>query len=416
MQKRRKLFVGILCALLALMILLPIISMIVGYATAGAASRAEIDALEEEKAALSAQKESIQGDIDLLVSEQAGVIEQKNALDLRNELTRQEIELINEQIDLYIAMIAKKELELEEAIEEEELQKSRYRTRMRAMEENGVGNYLSCLFAATSFSDLITRISDISMVLSYDKALEESYIAAREHVELVKADFELAKEEEEAVREELEDKKAQLEADIEAACQIIADLDKDIEKARIEYEKAEAAEYELWAEIQEMLAEIARQEEAARKAAEAAKQSGGSYSGTIVSGTGTYDWPLPGYKPGSAYGWRMHPILGYERFHAGEDIGAPSGTPILAADGGTVSTVAYNGGGYGNYVMLSHGNGKATLYAHMSSTNVTAGQTVSKGDVIGYVGSTGLSTGPHLHFETYVNGSTVDPKSYFNFS
>ena len=100
------------------------------------------------------------------------------------------------------------------------------------------------------------------------------------------------------------------------------------------------------------------------------------------------------------------------RNHNGEDIGAPSGTPILAADSGTVVTNTYNAGGYGNYVVINHGNGYATLYGHMSSSAVTLGQTVAKGQVIGYVGSTGLTTGPHLHFEVRYNGALTDPLSY----
>ena len=147
-----------------------------------------------------------------------------------------------------------------------------------------------------------------------------------------------------------------------------------------------------------MIAELERQE--------AAKN--------IVS-TGYYIWPLPGYTPGSAYGWRIHPIWGDRRFHAGEDIAAPSGTPILAADSGLATVVPNNGNGYGNYIIINHGGGRTTLYAHMSAFAISNGQSVTQGQVIGYVGSTGNSTGPHLHFETRINGATTDPKSYFSF-
>ena len=131
--------------------------------------------------------------------------------------------------------------------------------------------------------------------------------------------------------------------------------------------------------------------------------------------TGSYIWPLPGYTPGSAYGWRIHPIWGDRRFHAGEDIAAPSGTPILAADSGLATVVPNNGNGYGNYIIINHGGGRTTLYAHMSAFAISNGQSVTQGQVIGYVGSTGNSTGPHLHFETRINGATTDPKSYFSF-
>ena len=132
-----------------------------------------------------------------------------------------------------------------------------------------------------------------------------------------------------------------------------------------------------------------------------------------TASTGTYIWPLPGYTPGTrTYGYRMHPILGYMRFHSGQDIGAPSGTSIIAADSGTVSVATYDSS-YGNYVTVYHSNGTYTLYAHMSSLAVSAGQTVSQGQVIGYVGTTGSSTGNHLHFEVRVNGNRVDPVNYF---
>ncbi len=124
--------------------------------------------------------------------------------------------------------------------------------------------------------------------------------------------------------------------------------------------------------------------------------------------------PLPGYDPGSAFGMRVHPILGITRLHAGDDIGAPMGTPIHAAADGTVVIAAVRGG-YGNATVIDHGNSLATVYAHQSQILVKVGQVVKRGDVIGYVGSTGLSTGPHLHFETRVKGMPIDPKGVVDF-
>ncbi len=124
--------------------------------------------------------------------------------------------------------------------------------------------------------------------------------------------------------------------------------------------------------------------------------------------------PIPGYKIGSQFGPRLHPILGITRLHAGGDMGAPSGTPIHAAADGTV-VIASVRGGYGNAVVIDHGNSLGTVYAHQSRLTVTPGQVVKRGDVIGYVGSTGLSTGPHLHFETRVKGLPIDPKGVVDF-
>ena len=396
---RQKLISSLLAVSLILVGTIPVITT-----HTQAVSQADIDALKEQMEVISSEKEEIQNTIASLEGEHASVIAQKAALDEQNELARQEIELINEQIDIYDQIIANKQIELEEAEAEEAEQMEGFRSRMRSMEEKGTVSYLAILFEATSFSDLLSRIDIIREIMERDNELEENCIEARERVEEVKADYETTLSEQEAVKAELLEKKAQLESDIEAASQLLIELEDDIAEYEAFYAEKEAIEAEVDAEIRELLAEL----EAQQAAAEAAGQAGN------ITGTGTYIWPLPGYSPGSAYGWRLHPILGVMKFHAGEDIGAPSGTPILAADSG-VAYPAVNPGGYGNYVLINHGDGRSTLYAHMTSYCVSYGETVTQGQVIGYVGSTGLSTGPHLHFEVRVNGNTTDPKSYFSF-
>ena len=404
MAKKHSIYISALCGLLALLILMPVLSILFGAAQAGAVSQWEIDQLKEQRAEIEEQQNALQGEIDELESQQADVMSQKAALDEQNELTRQEIELINEQIALYEKLIAAKEMELEEAIEAERAQMEAYRAHMRAMEENGVISYIEILFQARSFSDLLSRIDDISDIMEADKRLEDECIAAKETVQRVKAEYEETQAEYEATKVELLAKKAQLEADIEAACKLIADLEDHILERQEEYDAMEAEMAQVSDEITEMLLELQRQEELA-------KQNGGS---GVVS-TGSYIWPLPGYSAGSrTFGTQFHPIDKVWKTHSGQDIGAPNGTTIIAADSGTVS-VASTGwnGGYGNYVMIDHGGGRATLYAHMSSIAVTAGSSISQGDIVGYVGSTGKSTGPHLHFEVRINGAAVDPMQYF---
>lgn len=398
-MKKQKILSIVLAAVLFALVLSP--AMIT---RTQAVSQADIDALKEEKEALNAEKEEIQKTIDALQAEHASIIEQKAALDEQNEIVRQEIELINEQVDIYDQLIANKSAELEQAQTAETDQMTMLRSRMRAMEELGPITYLAILFEATSFSDLLSRIDMVREIMERDNELVNDYTESREHLEEVKAEYESMLTEQEAAKSELLDKQAQLEAGIEAACQVMLSLEDDIEAYEEFYAEKEAKEAEMDAEIRDKIAEL----EAQRAQAEQA----GAASGIV--GTGTYIWPLPGYSPGSAYGWRLHPILGVMKFHAGEDIGAPSGTPILAADSG-VAYPASNPGGYGNYVLIDHGDGRSTLYGHMTSYCVSYGQSVKQGDVIGYVGSTGLSTGPHLHFEVRVNGNTTDPKSYFNF-
>ncbi|MBR5518347.1 MAG: M23 family metallopeptidase, partial [Clostridia bacterium] len=160
--------------------------------------------------------------------------------------------------------------------------------------------------------------------------------------------------------------------------------------------------------LEAQLKEIEAEEAAVR--AQIARLANG---GTTYTG-GAMLWPTPSCKIiTSKYGWRLHPVLGYEKLHTGVDIGAGYNANIIAASSGKVITATYNSA-YGNYVVIDHGGGVCTLYAHQSSIAVSVGQTVSAGQVIGYVGSTGYSTGPHLHFEVIINGSTVDPLGYIS--
>lgn len=393
MIRNKKLRAG--AALLALVIL-ALALMPAGPALA--VSQSEIDALEEQRDELKAQREEMQAGIDELKNQQAGVLEQKRALDEQNEVYRQELELIEEQVSLYTRLVDEKAAELEKATADEAEQLAIYKQHVRAMEENGEYTYLSIIFGSKSLSQLMSNLDMIGEIMDADKRIYDQYTAAREDAEEIKAEYETTLSALADKQAEYEAEKADLEAKIAEANDMIAQLEEEINSNYDLYLEVLAQEEALESDIQNMIAEMERQEAA-----------------NSITSTGTYIWPLPGYSPGSAYGWRMHPIYHEMRFHAGEDIGAPSGTPILAADSGMATVIADNGNGYGNYIMINHGGGRVTLYAHMSAFAISNGATVSQGQVIGYVGSTGNSTGPHLHFEVRVNGATTDPKSYFNF-
>lgn len=417
MSKKHKKFVRIVCFILASLLLFS--ALIAGIASnrAGAVTQWEINQLKNKKAEITEKKNEISVHIATLQNEKASVLEQKNALDEQNELTRQEIELINEQIEMYEKLVAAKERELAAAIEAEEKSIATYRMHLRAMEENGVISYIEILFQAKSFADLLSRIDDISDIMKADKRLEDECIAARENVEQVKAAYEATAAEFEATKVELLETKRQLEADIEAAYKIIADLEKDLDVALEEYTENEKAEAEFQAEIDKLMAELKRQEEEARRQQQLQQQQGNSSAGTtkpvVKPAVGNFIWPYPQNNyVHSGYGMRFHPIFQENRMHYGIDIGGTAGQNIVAIAAGTVS-VATSNSSYGNYVMINHGNGTASLYAHMSSLAVKAGETVTQGQVIGYCGSTGWSTGPHLHFEIRVNGSTTDPLAYY---
>ena len=393
MVSKRKL--GAVSALLALVI------FALAILPAGpvlAVSQSEIDALEEQRDELKAEREGMQAEIDALKDEQAGVLEQKRVLDEQNEVYRQELELIEEQVSLYTRLVEEKAAELDKAMSDEAEQLATYRQHVRAMEENGKYTYLSIIFGSRSLSELMSNLDMIGEIMEADKRIYDQYTAARENAEEIKAEYEATLGQLNDKQAEYEAEKAELEEKIAEASAMIEQLEAEISSNYDLYLEVLAQEEALEGDIQSMIAELERQEAA-----------------NSITSTGTYIWPLPGYSPGSAYGWRMHPIFHEMRFHAGEDIGAPSGTPILAADSGVATVIPDNGNGYGNYIMINHGGGRVTLYAHMSAFAISGGATVTQGQVIGYVGSTGNSTGPHLHFEVRVNGVTTDPKQYFNF-
>ena len=240
-----------------------------------------------------------------------------------------------------------------------------------------------------------------------DKELEDSYRQSVTDLETVKSEYEQAKSEMEDSKTELEALKVQQEKDIAQADAVIATLQGQIGSNSGMLSQLTAQEQQLNKDIQNKVNELNRQNEQNKP------QPNPGGGGSSV-GTGNLVWPSYCTYITSRQGPRTHPVTGEYKNHGGTDIGASYGSAIYAADSGTVvrSSDGWNGG-WGNYVMIDHGNGMQTLYAHMSSRAVSVGQTVSRGQTIGYVGSTGMSTGPHLHFEMYINGSRIDPQTRY---
>ena len=408
----KKKTVSVIAVAMAFLLLTSLLLSVIGSMGALASGHeAELDAIEQQKEELQAQREEMQAGIDELLAQRDTVLEKKALLDEQNQYAVEEMELIDEQIEVYTGLIEDKAEELAEAQEAETSQYELYCKRVRAMEENGSYTYLDILFNCTSLGELLGAMDDISEIMDADRRLYEKYTAAREETERVKAEYEDTLADLGDKQDELEAEKARLEAEIEEATDLINDLEADIEAAQAEYAANEAAEQALNAQMDAIAAQIAAEEEAARQEA---AQNGTDYTGPGSTATGSYTWPCPSCTYiTSGYGNRIHPIFGTERWHSGIDIGAAAGATVIAADSGTVSVATYSSS-YGNYVMIYHSNGTYTLYAHMSSLAVTAGQSVTKGDTIGYVGSTGWSTGPHLHFEIRSSGGTIDPTQFFS--
>lgn len=420
MKNIKKSLRSVFCALLAA-------AALAAALPAHAVSQAEIDDLQKKLDALEQQAQEQQDVINDLTSQKARFITRKLALDNKIEINRQMIELIGEQIEIYDEIITEKQAELDKALEKETTQTELLRSRIRAMEENSTYSYASFIFDSSSVTELLSRIGDVNDIMHYDKTLEEEYMAAREDVESIKKSYEEARHEQELLQKELDTKQAELDAQVEAAYTMIADIETLSDDAQAEYDAIAEEE----AKAEETLQEAIR-----KRAAEQAKYnqnnnsnnggggnsggSGGNSGGGGSSGGGSatslsnLQWPVPSCTLiTSRFGYRVAPTTGASTYHGGLDIGAGMGASIVAAGAGDVIYAGANGG-YGNCVMIDHGNGVVTVYAHMSSIGVSYGQYVTAGQYVGAVGSTGVSTGPHCHFEIRINGAQTDPAAYFS--
>ncbi|MBM6664245.1 peptidoglycan DD-metalloendopeptidase family protein [Flavonifractor plautii] len=381
---------------MALLMLLPMISMIIS--SAGAVTQSEIDALKKEQQESQAKQEELKDQLAEAEAEQAAAQQKRQLLTEQLNAINAEIDNINAQISYYDGEIAQKEEERKEAEAREAEQYELFCQRVRMMEEQGTVSYWSILFNAEDFSDLLDRIADVDAVMAYDNEVMDQLIATREELERLQADLESARAEEQAAKEQQEAKKAEQQAKVAEAQALVDQINADVAEVNRQLDEESAAASEIQVEI----AKKQKQLEEERK-----------QNNIVISSETGYLWPLPGYyRLSSQFGYRIHPITGVAHSHTGIDIPASGGTPILAAKSGQVVTSAYHYS-YGNYVVIDHGNGNSTLYAHMSSRAVSEGQMVTQGQVIGYVGTTGSSTGNHLHFEVRDNYTRVDPESKF---
>lgn len=386
---------SLISVLLAVLVFAGAVTMPILQTEAHAVTQYEIDRKKAEKNALSKKIKEQQELMNALKSEQAGLMEQKEALDQQQTLKIQEINLVHEELTMYRQLILDKEYEARVAQEHAEDQLAIYKAHIRSMEEQGINNmYLQLLFSSSSMTELLSRMDMVSEIMEYDKRIHDNYVSAKETALTAKAEAEAAAAQLAVKEAELQTEIDRLTGELEGLQTELDRLMSDIDGYAAVINRYAADEARIDKEIKQMAEELKKQQ-------------------MPPTSTGSFMWPLPVSKGiSSGYGMRKISLYGYEKFHAGIDVPAGIGNSILAADGGTVIVSTYDGG-YGNYIMVNHGNGRVTLYAHMSSRAVDVGAEVKKGQVIGYVGSTGNSTGPHLHFEIRINGSAVDPCNYF---
>ena len=312
-----------------------------------------------------------------------------------NEISQLQIKIdnINSKINISNEKIAAKEVELQKAQDESAKQYDSYCSRAKMLIERGSLTYLEILLKAESFSDLLTRLSIVKQIAKYDN---------NKLKELKKIEEQIA-----AVKKELEDEKG-----------VLVDLksQNDSQMASLKTKQSESQKLinSITSDINQYKAALAAQEKAEAAAREEIRRLTATTSQNRAFVGGTFAWPSVSSYITSPYGTRVHPVTKTVKTHTGIDIGASHGTNIYAAASGTVLVSGWNSGGYGNYVVIDHGGGVTTLYAQCSALLVSSGQSVTKGQVIAKIGSTGMSTGPHLHFEVLKNGSHTNPMAYFN--
>lgn len=463
----RKTLTAILAGVLVGIMVLSILLSLIPAASAASSNeiRQQINSLKEEQEQLQGMITDLENQFQENEDEIANIVAKKNIIDQEIFLLHSQIDNINQQIAAYNLLIADKQDELDEAIRIHDELTERYKERIRAMEEEGALSYWAVLFQANSFSDLLDRLNMIDEIATSDRRrLQElsdaadAVLEARSTLEAEKQELEATKAELDAAYEELDRKRA--EAD-ELLAQLLAHGE-ELAELYAEYERMES----------EILAEIAQKEQEYNDAkhqewldymatyttapptttqpptTEATEPSTQTTEPTEPSGNGggtgstepttppettepeetepkdpandapacSATWLIPcNYRyVSSPFGERDAPTAGASSNHQGIDLAAPEGTPIVASRSGTVTTATY-GNAAGYYVTINHGDGFSSIYMHMTHYVVKAGQSVSAGQVIGYVGKTGVATGNHLHFGISYGGKYYNPALYVNF-
>lgn len=377
------------------------------------ATQAKINNMKNQISQITGQIKDIQGKLDAVKNDKSRAIQQKQYLDEQIALSDERIAQLDEVIREYDAAIAEKQQEIDDLHAQEEAQYALFCQRVRAMEERGTVSYMSILFNAASFSELLDNMMLVGEIMDYDNRVIDMLQATRQSVEKAEAELEEGKAEQQALRDEEAAARAELAAKEEEAAALVREIaQKESEyQAAIQQKKDEEAKIEK--EMQAAQKAFEAEQRRLKEEEERRRQQGqtGTVSGIVPSESG-FIWPLTGYLTlTSKYGWRT--IFGRSEFHLGTDIPAPRGTPIKAAKSGKVTTSTSHWS-YGNYVVVTHSDNTQTLYAHMSQRGVSVGQIVTQGQVIGYVGSTGNSTGNHLHYEIWKNGQRTNAESYYN--
>lgn len=379
MKLRKKIIVIVSVLALLAYLAITFLPIITGFVQAAETKYELQQKLEQSQKSKDAAEQKIKD----LNSEKATINEELE------ELNSQIAEVENEVNEMNAA-IAENEAQIAAQQEKIDIYDDQFKERARTMYKHGSVSYLDVLFGANSFSDLMYKIQIVERIIGYDRDIIEQMYNAKTILENQKAEKELN-------LQILENKQSEYNSKITLRNQKLEQINSDVEEARAQADKEDAE----MAALRNKIAQMSQN-----------GQASSTSSGPSVASYGSMQWPSATSRyVTSQYGTRFHPIQKRYKTHTGIDIGAASGTPVLAAESGTVIMAQWNGG-YGKCVVIDHGGGITTLYGHNSSLNVSVGQKVSKGQQIALVGSTGNSTGPHIHFEVLINGRHTDPNAY----
>lgn len=392
-------------AILALALALPCLPTAAFASAKTEKIEGELDGLKDENAEIQAQIDAVRQQYTAASDQIQDLVNQKNAVDQEIALLHSQILNMNQQVIAHGQLIADSQDDLDDASDRLDALNEKHKARIRAMEEGGTISYWEVLFQASSFTDFLDRMSMIQEIAASDQRRLEEIRQVAEGISATQSRMQQELQELADTQRQLTESESLLEEKRTESDELLRSLAAQKEQFELLLDESEAKQDALMKEIAQKEKELAgaKYEEKLAKLA---------LQGQNPPSSATWITPVSGYTISSAFGMRIHPVYKYQLMHNGIDMACPQGTPIYATRAGTVTTASYQAGGAGYYVSINHGDGFSSIYMHMTNYVVSSGQSVSAGQLIGYVGSTGVSTGPHLHFGVSYAGTYVNPMAY----
>lgn len=375
------------------------------YAATTSEIKDQITDLKVENAVIQAQIDSVRSQYNANASEIQALVDKKNAVDQEIALLHDQVLNINEQLRIYGQMISDAQERLDDANLRLAQLNRQYKERIRAMEEEGEITYWQVIFESSNFTDMLDRMNMVDEIAAADTQrlvdLQVASATVEENQRILNEEMLDLQE----TRQQLSDSEEMLKVKRTESDDILRELIAQQSEFQAVLDEASKIQDDLLTEIAQKQKEL----QAAQYKEELVKMA---LKGENPPSNATWIEPVSGYTISSPFGNRKSPTAGASSNHKGVDMACPSGTPIYATRAGTVTVASYQAGGAGYYVSINHGDGFASIYMHMTRYVVSKGQSVAQGELIGYVGSTGIATGPHLHFGVSYGGTYVNPMAY----